>query len=217
MEQRTQEWYDARKYKFTSSCIWKLMVEPSTKEAKEKGELSETAKAYVLEKIVEEIGGFVPEVETNAMVYGREMEKDAIFWYKSKYGFEVESVGFLQVNEFFGGSPDAIVLQRGLDSNMGALEVKCPYSSVNHVWNCLIESQDYFKKFHKEYYWQCLSHMVTLDVTWCDFVSYDPRIDSELGLFTFRVNYDTEDAKNLMIKIEKALEYKELTKKKLGI
>jgi hypothetical protein len=218
MEQRTKEWYDARKYKFTSSNIWKLVVDPVSKEAKEKGDLSETAKTYVLEKITEEIGGFIPEAETNAMIYGQEQENEAVYWYKFKTGFEVESIGFIEVNEFYGGSPDRAVLTRSNEGpSIGALEVKCPYSSVNHLWHCLIKDQAYFKKNHKEYYWQCISHMITMDVMWCDFVSFDPRIDNELGLFIFRVYYDSDDATKLKYKISKALEYKEHIKTELGL
>ena len=214
MEQQTKEWYEARNAKFTSSCVYKLITEPRTKEAKERGDLSETAKTYILEKVVEEIGGFIPDFENAATKWGNDNEGLAVLWYSTKTGNPVERVGFEAVNEYYGGSPDRKVMDGIIP---GALEVKCPYASVHHLEHCLIDSPEYFKKNHPNYYWQCISHMITLDVKFCDFVSFDPRIDHEIGLFIFRLDYQKEDAELLKKKLKKANEYKEQLKNKLKI
>lgn len=221
--QRSEKWHEARKYKFTSSCIHKLMTEPRSKEAKDKGELSETSKTYILEKIVQEIDGFLPEFSSKETQWGEDHEADARMWYQIRTGHRVAEVMFCEVNEFYGGSPDSAVIDLSLcdtrdqDTINGGLEIKCPYNSVNHLKHCLIESPEYFKSKHPEYYWQCISHMITLGVEFCDFVSFDPRIDHEIGLFMFRLQKNEEDANLLLTKLAAANYYKQQLKIKLGL
>jgi hypothetical protein len=205
-----------RKYKFTSSCIYKLITEPKSKEDKENGELGQVAKEYIMEKIVEEIDGFIPEIENEATRWGNENEAKAVHWYKTMSGYEVYETGFIKVNEFFGGSPDRLVLDP-ISGSRGALEIKCPHKTTNHLWHCMINNEEYFKKYHKEYYWQCLSHMITLNVDWCDFVSFDPRINHSIGLFIFRLWKNEKDALKLMQKVEEANHYKTKIKIQLGL
>lgn len=220
--QRTEKWFNERLYKFTSSNIFKLFTEPRTKAAKEAGELSETAKGYILEKIAEELGVEKPEFTTKEMQWGIEQEPNAKMWYEIKTRRKVGEVGFCMYNEFFGGSPDAAVYDSLVPEaaegvvNCG-LEIKCPYNTVNHLKHCLIDSPEYFKQHHPEYYWQCVAHMIVLNVGYCDFVSFDPRIDNEIGLFIFRLNFSSEDAAELLLKIPAAVQYKEYLRAKLGL
>lgn len=221
--QRTPEWMEQRKYRFTSSQVYKLMTEPRSTEAKKNGELSETSKSYILEKIVQEIGGFLPEFSSKATEWGNEHEDQAKMWYQIKTGNTIGDIQFCEVNEFYGGSPDSAVIdvkdslpgEQGIIN--GALEIKCPYNSVNHLQHCLIDSPEYFKAKHPEYYWQCVSHVITMKVEWCDFVSFDPRIDHEIGLFIFRLYPFAEDCEMLMKKLEAANAYKATLKIKLGL
>lgn len=219
--QRTDDWFTQRRYKFTSSCIYKLLTEPRSKLAKEAGELSEGAKSYIMEKVTEDVGGFLPEFSSSATSWGEENEDLAREAYRLKTGNKIEEVGFCLHSEFYGGSPDATVIDFRLNENiLGGLEIKCPYNSTNHLWHCVIDSQGYFKSNHPDYYWQCISHCITLDCQWCDFVSYDPRIKEkypELALFIFRVYKDESDANLLLRKLDKALEHKNEIKLKLGI
>jgi hypothetical protein len=221
--QRTPEWMEQRKYKFTSSCVHKLLTEPKLKADKDAGELSATAKSYILEKIVQEIGGFLPEFTSKEMQWGIDNEDDAKLWYQTITGNKVADVQFCEVNEFYGGSPDSAVIDTMLSPKgeegfiNGALEIKCPYNSVNHLKHCLINSAEYFKAKHPEYYWQCLSHMVTLKVEWCDFVSYDPRINHDIGFFRFRLEKNEQDAALLLEKLHRANAYKTGLKIKLGL
>ena len=218
--QRTDTWRAERLGKFTSSEIYRLMTEPQKKEDKENGELSPGAKTYVLEKIVEEIGGFIPEGESNATIYGKEHENQAKYWYSFKTGYELVETGFILKYDGYGGSPDAIVLDRDLGVT-GALEVKCPYNSVNHLKHCLISCFEEFKKSHPDYYWQCLSHIETTNSVFCDFVSFDPRINHEIGLFMWRFEANNTYIKNDLLlmrnKINKAMEYKTRLKIQLGL
>lgn len=212
--QLTPEWYVQRRYKFTSSSIYKLMTEPKSKAAKEAGELSETAKTYIMEKIAEEMGGFIPEINAKAMEWGIENEPLAKQWYTAQTGNEIKNTGFIEHIPFYGGSPDGTVFDNG---QKGAIEIKCPYNSVNHFWNCMIKDAGALKSDHPEYYWQCISHIICLSVEWCDFVSFDPRIDHAVGLHIFRLNRNEEDCNLVLHKIKTAIQYKEYLKQELGL
>jgi hypothetical protein len=205
-----------RLYKFTSSCIHKLISLPRDKEARERGELGDTGKEYVMEKISEEVEGFNPEFENEATRWGNENEPKAVYWYEQKTGFRVDSPGFLSYNDFFGGSPDRTVFDP-ISGRKGGLEVKCPHKSTNHLWHCMINSDDYFKANHKDYYWQCISHMIVLDVEWCDFVSFDPRINHEIGFFMYRLYRNEGDVLQLLNRVEEANNYKTKLKIQLGL
>lgn len=221
--QRTPEWADARKYRFTSSCIYKLLTEPKSAEAKRNGELSETTKSYILEKIALEVGGAMPEFENAATRWGNEHEQDAKDWYQITTGNRIADVQFCEANDFYGGSPDSAVIDVTIakwdeqDVINGALEIKCPYNSANHLKHVLIDSDEAFKKIAPEYYWQCLSHIITLKVDWCDFVSFDPRIDHDCGLFIYRLWKNEDDALLLLSKLDKANQYKSELKARLKI
>lgn len=223
LQQRTDAWDKARKYKFTSSKIHVLMTDPKAKEAKDRGDLSETAKGYIMEKIAQEVNGFLPEFTSKETEWGINNEENAKLWYHINTGNAIGDVFFCEYNEFYGGSPDCAVIDQSMSPPgedgiiNGALEIKCPYNSVNHLKHCLIDSKEYFKQKHPEYYWQCVSHMITLNVGFCDFVSFDPRIDHEIGFFRFRLHQDSIDAMALLERIEKANTYKTRLKIKLGL
>ena len=55
--QNNPDWYQDRLFHFTSSELYKLLSEPREKAKKEAGELSESAKTYVYDKISEYIIG----------------------------------------------------------------------------------------------------------------------------------------------------------------
>jgi hypothetical protein len=205
-----------RRYKFTSSCIYKLLTLPQNKEERENGELGGVAKEYVMEKIAEEIDGYLPDFENEATRWGNENEPKAVYWYERLTRFTVSNPGFISVNDFFGGSPDRKVFDPSTGER-GGLEVKCPHKTTNHLWHCMINSDEYFKKNHKDYYWQCVSHMITLDVEWCDFVSFDPRINYEIGFFRYRLYRNEADVLRLLERVEEANNYKNKIKIQLGL
>jgi hypothetical protein len=221
--QRTAKWFSERLYKFTSSNIYKLLTEPQSKAAKEAGELSATAKKYILEKIAEELGANDPEFSSKATDWGNINEPLAKEWYEIKTGRKVGEVGFCSVDDFFGGSPDAAVWDPSIGNYQDqgivncALEIKCPYSPSNHLNHCLITDAEKFKAIAPAYYWQCVSHMMVLKVDYCDFVSFDPRINHELGLFIFRLEKNEDDVKHLQSKIDNAIGYKAQLKIQLGL
>lgn len=221
IEQGSPAWMEQRKYKFTSSNIYKLMSEPRSKADKEAGNLNDTAMTYIYEKAAEELGGYVPEAGGHAIDWGETYEPLAKDWYERLMMAKIIETGFVQVNEFYGGSPDAkvsiLVEKENLggfepDNNFerveGALEIKCPHNSRVHIEHSLIDSAEKFKSDFPDKYWQCMSHMDTLNVGFCDFVSFDPRIDSQLGFFCFRLIRNEDDIKLMRSKIQRAVEVK---------
>ena len=203
--QRNDFWDEARKYKFTSSNVHRIVTDPRTKEAKAKGELSETTKAYIVEKITEENDGYLQNVDTEATVWGVENESKARHFYTKLTNIEVEDVGFLQYNDYYGGSPDGIVYHNNIK---GCLEIKCPFISTNHTKHCEIRTIADFKEKIPKYYWQCVSHMIVSDAQFCDFVSFDPRVN-KVGFFMFRLHRNEEEVNFLLDKLKKAKEYKD--------
>jgi hypothetical protein len=214
MEQRSDEWFLARRGKFTSSQIYRLTTEPKSKEAKEKGELSEGARTYILECIAESIGGEIPKFSSMATERGNELEPQAKIKYAYETGNKVFGISFIEKNEYYGGSPDAKVEEGDI---IGGLEIKCPFNSSIHLEHCLISSAEYFKANFKEYYWQCVSHINLMDVAWCDFVSYDPRINHDKCFHVFRLHRDEKELEFLNNKIQKAIEVKQELIKQLGL
>lgn len=208
MEQRTDEWLSTRKGKFTGSEIHKLMTEP-----KSKSEIfSETSKTYILEKIAEEYLDELPEsFTTTAMQFGIDNEPLAKKWYSKLTGKTIDEIAFVehpQLNDC-GGSPDGYVR----DGNH-IIEIKCPFNSVNHIKH-ILTIEDNFKKELKEYYWQMQFYIECLNVEYCDFISFNPRMNNDLGLHVKRINRNQNDIDFMNQRISDALDYKENIKSKL--
>jgi len=119
VQQRTNEWYNARKGKFTASEIVKLLGI--------KG-LGETGKSYAIEKAIEQLYG---EMEDNFVSFdmqrGIDLEPLAFAKFKEikELDFiEVENCGFFEFGTDAGASPD------GLVGDDAILEIKCPRSTT---------------------------------------------------------------------------------------
>jgi hypothetical protein len=200
IEQYSTEWFTQRMGKITSSTIYNLMVEPKLKS--EAGNLAATTKDYLTSKLAERLTGVQREFTSNATNHGLELENEAIKFYEGKTGNKVKSGGYIEmINGLYGGTPD------GLIEGGGIIQVKCPWNYTNHINNGLIESQEYFKKNYKQYYWQCQSDMMITESEFCDFVSYCPEIADNLKMFIFRIEANIEDMQLLLSKINQAGEF----------
>jgi putative phage-type endonuclease len=200
IEQRSEEWFEIRKGKITSSEIYKIMG---------KKDLSDTAKTYLLEKVCEYFGGFTEPAVGAALNWGTDLEPIAIEHYEKFTNQKVTKASFIPAGEHYGGSPD------GLIGSEGIIEVKCPYKSANHFKHGLINSAEKFKDVAPNYYYQCLSNMVCAGVQWCDFISFDPRVTEEYRMFTFRFHLDEEEAKVMLDRVKLAVTYMDQLKKEI--
>ena len=117
--QRSDEWHEQRKGKFTASEIYKLMGIKA---------LGETGKGYAFDKAVEELFGETEETFVSYdMQRGIELEPLAFAKFqelKESEFLQVETCGFFNFGESAGASPDGIVGEDAI------LEIKCPKPSA---------------------------------------------------------------------------------------
>ncbi|RLC76268.1 MAG: exonuclease [Chloroflexi bacterium] len=165
MRQGSQEWFKIRCGKVTASHF---------KEVISKGK---TRMTYLLKLAAERTTGVVqPTFQNEAMRWGSETEPQARAYYERVTGNKVEQVGFVELNEYVGVSPDGIV-------GDGLLEVKCP-NTATHI--------GYMKtgKLPSTYKAQVQGQMWVADKQWCEFVSFDPRCSEPY--FCIRVERDDD-------------------------
>jgi hypothetical protein len=115
------------------------------------------------------------------MQWGTEQEPVARAAYEVHTGHFVEQTGFHTHKsiKWLGASPDGF-------AGSGLIEIKCPNSNT-HV--------DYLlsKEVPAKYKPQMLTQMLVTGRTWCDFVSFDPRLPEHLQLFVVRYEPKPEE------------------------
>lgn len=192
------EWMQKRAGSFTSSQIGCLFTEPKTKAAKEAGELSETAKTYIMQKVSELLTGTIRNTfRTPEMEWGLIQEPYAIELLQDKYKgltyYGAENPKFFQYSDFSGGSPDAVSYEDNL-----VFEIKCP-NPTTHIEYLLCEGD--IKSMNKDYYYQlqmnmaCVAKEIGMDVMKMQgiFASYCPlMIEQKLRLVTYVIAPDEE-------------------------
>ena len=117
MEQRSKEWFKARKGRITGSAVGAILgINPwNTPED-------------AMRRMVREYHGQPSEFTGNAATqWGTAMEETAIADFEMEIGLTVESAPFVvwQDGEWLGASPDGYVIDGAL------IEVKCPYGLRN--------------------------------------------------------------------------------------
>lgn len=116
MLQRSEDWFEARKGRFTASNIHKLLGVRG---------LGQTGESYIFEKAVEEVFGLDENDNFTSYDMQRGVELEPLAFRKFK---ELKELDFIDIEEttFFpygkhaGASPD------GLVSDNSILEIKCP-------------------------------------------------------------------------------------------
>lgn len=166
--QRSDDWYAERCGKVTASRVKDLNAKPSKGKA---------LNALGLTILAERLTGVQKETPTNFyMQWGIDNEPHAIAAYENETGFFVNGTGLIDhpFIEMFGASPD------GLVGENGQIEVKCP-DTTTHL-NTLLT-----KEVPEEHIPQITSQLACTRREWCDFVSYDPRLEPELQIIIIRV------------------------------
>jgi hypothetical protein len=179
--QGTSEWLSYRAGKVTSSGICDLMA--TTKDGKT---YSQSRAKYMAQLMRDRFAlrvdpSYVPprSYVNAAMQWGTDTEPLARSAYALLFDCDVHQVGFVdhpQVSDS-GCSPD------GLVGDFGLVEFKCP-ETHNHIQTLLTEDLD------REYIVQMQWQMACTGRLWCDFVSYDPRLEPRFQLFHKRVVRD---------------------------
>lgn len=186
MEQRTEEWFEARMGCVTASRTAEVI-------AKTKSGYSASRANYMAELICEKLtgerqGGF----SSAAMQFGTQTEPQARMAYEIMTGATVVETGFVPHPEIagFGASPD------GLINDDGLIEIKCP-NTATHIETLLND------KVPGKYITQMHVQMLCTGRRWCDFVSFDPRLPVDMQMFVRRVEFDEKLAKTIVEEVQK--------------
>jgi len=172
MEQRSEEWFAARCGKVTASRVADIV-------AKTKTGYSASRENYLAQLVCERMTSKPAESYSNsAMQWGVDQEVYARSAYELAKDVLVQEVGFVvHPNiENAGASPD------GLVGEFGLVEIKCP-NTATHIQTLL--DQKVPDKYNIQMQWQ----MACTGRQWCDFASFDPRMEEGLQLFIKRVEY----------------------------
>jgi len=173
MEQGTEEWFNIRIGKVTASRVADVL-------AKTKTGYSTTRDNYMAQLVCERLTGQKGESFTNAaMQHVTETEPLARAAYEALRDVLVDEVGFVSHPSIImaGASPDGLVGDDGL------IEIKCP-NTATHIETLLSESVP------NKYYTQMQFQIACTGRKWCDFVSFDNRLPTELQMFVKRVPRD---------------------------
>lgn len=159
MQQRTPEWFAARRGRVTGSVAGAILgLDPNT------------SREAALRRLVRDWHGAEPEFSGNiATRHGQAHEDGAIIDFIMETGLDVEPVGFLTYEDWLGASPD------GLTSDSGVLEVKVPFGKRNDtapVFKTLAEQPHYYAQVQVEilcadashgWFWQWSAHGTKLE------------------------------------------------------
>ena len=180
--QGSQDWLGLRAGRFTAT---------EASAIKTAGQGLETA---AVEKAVYRITGVVPETfETPAMRWGKEYEAQAREAYQKTIWQEVKTVGFCELNEYVGCSPDGLVGDDGL------CEIKCKQEK-GHLLTVIKDEID------PKHYWQMQFQMFVTGRDWCDYVCYNPffvKPPYVKPLYVKRVERNEKDIAQLAIGLDK--------------
>ena len=154
MEQRTEEWFEARKGRITASSVGAIL-----------GNAPYATRDDVMRRMVREWHGAPTEFEGNiATEYGVRNEAGALTEYQMETGNAVQAVGFVTREDWAGCSPDGFV-----SDNYG-LEIKCPFGLRKDEVPAFKTLED-----QPHYYDQIQFSMWVTGRPWWDFYQWSPR------------------------------------------
>ena len=180
MEQKSPEWFAARLGRVTASRVADVV-------AKTKSGYSASRDNYMAQLVIERLTNKQEESYSNDfMDWGNLQEPFARAAYEAATNVLVDEVGMITHPriEMSGASPDGFVGDDGL------VEIKCP-KTATHIETLL--SKTVPGKYNIQMQWQ----MACTDRSWCDFVSFDPRMPEGLQMFLKRVPRDDAIIKTL--------------------
>lgn len=178
VEQNSDEWYELRGGKLTSSKLGTIMANYGKS-------FGEPAKKYAVNIAIEQITckAISSSYTNDHMQRGHEQEPIAREMYEDDYFCEVTNGGFFE-SEFVGCSPD------GLVDNDGLIEIKSVISTTHFA---TLKRQD----VDPAYKWQCIGNLKFTGRDWIDFISYCEEFPESKQLFVKRMKKEdfTEEFK----------------------
>lgn len=179
--QGTDEWKELKVGKFSASNFGKLFMKKDTK----------GYEGYINQIAIERLTGIpTPSFKSSWMQRGNDLEPEARIAYEFKTFNKVHEVGFVELDEWVGVSPD------GLIGEKGSIEIKC--LGADAFSECKLTG-----KIDKDYIIQMQGVLWVCEREWCDFTVYYPG----LSLYINRQFRDETMIKKLQeeIKIAKEL------------
>lgn len=171
VEQNTDEWFDLRAGKLTSSKMGVIMANFGKS-------FGEPAKKYAVNIAIEQITGnpIQSTFSNEHMERGHEQEPIARTLYERESFCKVTNGGFFQ-SDFIGCSPDGMV------NNDGVIEIKSVIAPVHFA---SIKRNT----FDPAYKWQCIANMKFTGSDWLDFISFCADFPAGKQLFIHRLERD---------------------------
>jgi putative phage-type endonuclease len=198
MDQRTDEWYQARLSKVTASRMSDVL-------AKTKTGYSISRQNYLVQLVTERLTGQKADsfFMNQAMQDGVDREPIDRKLYEVLNDVIVTEVGFFDhpTIAMSGASPDGAVNSKEDGKYVGLIEIKCPIETTHT--NTLI-SKTVPSKYMPQIQWQMAS--VSPNVKWVDFVSYNPNFPDTMQLFVARVERDNAYIAELEAEVIKFLD-----------
>lgn len=155
MQQRSEAWFEARKNRVTGSLVGAILgLSPYM--------TREDAMRVMVREALGEPREFTGNVATE---WGVQNEPGALIEYRLETQHEVEEVGFVELEDWAGCSPD------GLISDKGGVEVKCPYGLRK------AEAPVPFKPIEDQphYYAQVQFSLYVTEREWWSFFQWAPK------------------------------------------
>jgi putative phage-type endonuclease len=186
VEQNSVEWLVARIGCATASRVKDIVgrKQPTAaqKKAGEPGDYRQAHYDYMMELVAERLSGrAVDHYVSPAMEFGIETEPLAVAAYEVETGNAADPGGIWlhPTINWFAASPDRVLGEYGI------LEAKCPNTTTHLEYLCDgVVPLDYQP--------QILAQLSCSERKWADFVSFDPRLPSDLQLFVRRYERNDE-------------------------
>lgn len=189
VEQGSEEWLKIRLGKVTASGVADVLAKTKTGVSASRGN-------YLIKLAIQRVTGVIEESYTNdAMQWGKDHEAQARVAYEVASGNFVDQVAFVDHPAilWFGASPDGLVNDDGL------VEIKCPNSATH--WSYIKDDGP-----PNKYYIQMQAQMACTGRSWCDFVSYDPRMPERSQLYIKRVMREDDYIAEMEAEVKKFLD-----------
>lgn len=157
-EQGSLAWLQTRLGVITASEVHKAVAKLGT----------ETRNTYMCQLVSEVATGFVEEINSKYLDWGKMHEAAARASYEFQNDCEIENVGFIFKDDSFreGASLDGFI--KGSNK---IIEIKCPYNPTNYI-KFVVED-----KIKAEYMWQYQFQMRVTGADIADFAQFDPRMN----------------------------------------
>lgn len=191
IEQRSDEWFDARAGRITASRMCDVMAftagEGEWKSGPRKGQKkvamplkarTDYARQLATERLTQKTKS---QVKAAALAWGQEVEPEAQSAYEVERGVLVTLASFMlhPVHDFIGASPDFLV------GDDGGGEIKCPFARETHMDTLL----DGLPPEHIE---QIQGGLWVTGRKWWDFVSFQPDFPESTRIYIQRVERDDD-------------------------